>query len=214
MTGFSTTPDGKSSDFDFEPRPVFLDPGTIKSRLTLDMRLHLIETMKVSLDEHMGAVVSFKYEVGGVTYCKVSYFDDATNIVLSDDFLQSAYVVYDWEDMEISLAQFNSEEAEDDIHEIVRDVPGGSAATDIPRGYLGYDKAVQAAPTESPLGVPTITLTALSTASGSGSVDTTDTCSSPTLRQPNLVTVKAMERRASAEKSSINMPYFLLMDLA
>ncbi|KAG7409834.1 putative aspartic-type endopeptidase OPSB [Fusarium oxysporum f. sp. rapae] len=182
MTGFETTSDGKTSDLEFEPRPVLLDSGTIQSRLTLNMTLHLIETMKVSMDEKLGAVApcntssketldftaQVKSGVDGVAYCKVVYYEDATDIILGDDFLRCAYVVYDWANMEISLAQYHSEEAEDEILEIMRDVPGAStAATGVPRRYLKYDQFAESAGTAISRELPTVTVTPLSTVTGS-----------------------------------------------
>ncbi|KAG4255819.1 hypothetical protein FPRO03_04767 [Fusarium proliferatum] len=198
MTGFGTTSGDKTSDLEFKSRPVLLDSGTIQSRLSLNMTLHLIKTMKVSMDEKLGAVAPcntssketldftfgdltlnvplanclsitpVKSGVDGVAYCKVVYHEDSTSIVLGDDFLRGVYVVYDWGNMEISLAQYNSEEAEDDIHEIVRDVPGASAATDVPTMYLKYNQPAESAGTEIPTELPTITATPLITATGSG----------------------------------------------
>ncbi|KAH7151398.1 aspartic peptidase domain-containing protein [Fusarium sp. MPI-SDFR-AT-0072] len=197
MTGFGTTSDGKTSDLDFEPRPVLLDSGTIQIRLTLDMTLHLIKTMKVSMDKKLGAVApcntssketldftfgdlnldvplanflaraQVKSGVDGVAYCKVVYYEDATDIILGDDFLRSAYVVYDWANVEISLDQYNSEEAEDEILEIMRDVPGASTATGAPRRYLKYDQPAESAGTAIPTELPTVIVTPLSTATGS-----------------------------------------------
>ncbi|KAJ4112829.1 hypothetical protein NW760_004649 [Fusarium oxysporum] len=197
MTSFGTTFDGKTSDLDFEPRPVLLESGTVQSRLTLNMTLHLIKTMKISFDEKLGAVapcetssketldftfgdltikVSFanflgstnvKAGVDGVAYCQVVYYDDATNIMLDDDFLRGTCVFYGWANMEIPLAQYNSEEAEDDILEIIRDVPGASAATGVPRRYLKYDQPAESAGTAIPKELPTVTVTPISTATGS-----------------------------------------------
>ncbi|KAF4441017.1 aspartic-type endopeptidase OPSB [Fusarium acutatum] len=198
MTGFGTTSGGKTSELDFKARPVLLDSGTVQSRLSLNMTLHLIKTMKVSMDEKLGAVapcntssketldftfgdltlnvllanflakIPVKSGVDGVAYCKVVYYEDSTSIILGDDFPRGAYVVYDWGNMEISLAQYNSEEAEDDIHEIIRDVPGASAATGVPTMYLKFDQPAESAGTEVPTELPTITATPLSTATGSG----------------------------------------------
>ncbi|KAK2123640.1 aspartic peptidase domain-containing protein [Fusarium oxysporum II5] len=197
MTGFGTTSYGKTSDLDFEPRPVLLDSGTVQSRLTLNMTLHLIRTMKISIDEKLDAVApcetssketidftfgdltikmpfanflgstNVKAGVDGVAYCQVVYYDDTTNIMLGDDFLRGAYVVYGWANIETSLAQYNSEEAEDDIIEIIRDVPGASAATGVPRRYLKYDQPAESAGTAIPTELPTVTVTTLSTATGS-----------------------------------------------
>ncbi|EGU79858.1 hypothetical protein FOXB_09620 [Fusarium oxysporum f. sp. conglutinans Fo5176] len=197
MTSFGTTFDGKTSDLDFEPRPVLLESGTVQSRLTLNMTLHLIKTMKISFDEKLGAVapcetssketldftfgdltikVSFanflgstnvKAGVDGVAYCQVVYYDDATNIMLDDDFLRGTCVFYGWANMEIPLAQYKSEEAEDDILEIIRDVPGASAATGVPRRYLKYDQPAESAGTAIPKELPTVTVTPISTATGS-----------------------------------------------
>ncbi|CVK85964.1 related to YPS1-aspergillopepsin [Fusarium mangiferae] len=198
MTGFGTTSDGKTSELNFKARPVLLDSGTIQSRLSLNMTLHLIKTMKISMDEKLGAVAPcntsrketldftfgdltlsvplanflsptpVKSGVDGVAYCKVVYYEDSTSIVLGDDFLRGVYVVYDWGNMEISLAQYNPEKVEDDIHEIVRDVPGASTATGIPTMYLKYNQPAESAGTEIPTELPTITATHLSTATGSG----------------------------------------------
>ncbi|KAF5668339.1 aspartic-type endopeptidase OPSB [Fusarium circinatum] len=70
--------------------------------------------------------------------------------------------------MEISLVQYNSEEAEDDINEIVRDVPGASAATGVPTMYLKFDQPTGSAGTEVPTELPTITATPLNTATSPG----------------------------------------------
>ncbi|KAF4499591.1 aspartic-type endopeptidase OPSB [Fusarium agapanthi] len=198
LVGFGTTSDGKTSELDFKARLVLLDSGTIQSRPSLNMTLHLTTTMKVSMDEKLGAVAPcntgyketldftfgdlilnvplanflsttpVKSGVDGVAYCKVVYYEDSTNVVLGDDFLRGVYLVYDWGNMEISLAQYIPEEAEDDIHEIVRDVPDASAATGVPTIYLKYDQPAESAGTEVPTELPTITVTPLSTAIGSG----------------------------------------------
>ncbi|KAF5987609.1 aspergillopepsin [Fusarium bulbicola] len=109
-----------------------------------------------------------KNGVDGVAYCKAAYYEDSTSIILGDDFLRGAYVVYNWGNMEISLVQYNSEEAEDDINEIVRDVPGASAATGVPTIYLKFDQPAESAGTEVPTELPTITATPLNTATSSG----------------------------------------------
>ncbi|KAF5550753.1 aspartic ase 3 [Fusarium mexicanum] len=133
------------------------------------MTLYLMKTMKFSMDEKLGAVAPrdtssnetldftfgdltlnirlanflaktpVKSGVDGVAYCKVVYYEDSTSIILGDDFLRGASVVYDWGNMEISLAQYNSKGAEDDIYEIVRDGPGASAATGVLTMYLKFD---------------------------------------------------------------------------
>ncbi|KAF5594943.1 aspartic-type endopeptidase OPSB [Fusarium pseudocircinatum] len=176
MTGFGTTSDGKTSELDFKARPVLLDSGTIQSRLSLNMTMHLIKTMKLQGNTgfHVGdltlniplanflAKTPVKSGVDGVEYCKIVYYEDSTSIILAGDFLRGAYVVYDWGNMEISLAQYNPEEAEDDIHEIVRDVPGASFM------YLKFDQPAETQGTEIPTELPTVTATPLSTASGSG----------------------------------------------
>ncbi|KAF5667301.1 aspergillopepsin [Fusarium heterosporum] len=123
--------------------------------------------------------------VDGVSYCKVNYNEHATNIVLGDDFLQSAYVVYDYYNMEISLAKYNPDGGEDDIYEITRDVPGASPAEDIPLSFLGYDQPSMPDPTEVPSGVESIIATSLaatttaaptgSTSTGSATAAITDT---------------------------------------
>ncbi|KAF5565855.1 aspartic-type endopeptidase [Fusarium napiforme] len=108
ITGFRTASNGKTS-----------------STLSLDMTMHLIKTMLVSMDEHLGAVapcntscketldfmfgdltlniplanflakIPVKSGVDGVEYCKIVYYEDSTSIILADDFLRGAYVVYD-----------------------------------------------------------------------------------------------------------------------
>ncbi|EXK36451.1 hypothetical protein FOMG_09629 [Fusarium oxysporum f. sp. melonis 26406] len=161
------------------------------------MILHLIKTMKISIDEKLDAVArcetrsketldftfgdltikvpfanffgstNVKAGVDGVAYCQVVYYDDTTNIMLGDDFLRGAYVIYGWANMEISLAQYNSEEAEDDIIEFIRDVPGAFAATAVSRRYLKYDQPAESAGTAIPKELPTVTVTPISTATGS-----------------------------------------------
>ncbi|KAI3576138.1 aspartic peptidase domain-containing protein [Fusarium oxysporum f. sp. albedinis] len=150
MTGFGTTSDGKTSDLDFEPRPVLLDSGTVQMPFA-----------------NLFGSTNVKAGVDGVAYCQVVYYDDTTNIMLGDDFLRGAYVIYGWANMEISLAQYNSEEAEDDILEIIRDVPGAFAATGVPRRYLKYDQPAESAGTAIPKELPTFTVTPISTATGS-----------------------------------------------
>ncbi|KAF5637925.1 aspartic-type endopeptidase OPSB [Fusarium sp. NRRL 52700] len=103
MIGFRTTSDGKTSELDFKARPMLLDSGTVQSRLSLNMTMHLIKTMKVSIDEHLGAVtpcnissketldfmfgeltlnialanflakISVKGGVDGIEYCKIVF---------------------------------------------------------------------------------------------------------------------------------------------
>jgi hypothetical protein len=121
--------------------------------------------------------------VDGVRYCQVNYNANATNIVLGDDILKQAYVVYDYYNMEISIAKSVADGGEDDIHEIVRDVPGASPAMDVPMSLLGYDQSAMAEPTTKPEGVPFITVTSpkLTTAtafSDSMGTDSTVTTSS------------------------------------
>ncbi|KAF4998729.1 hypothetical protein FGRMN_3055 [Fusarium graminum] len=211
MEGFGTTSKGKSTKFDFEPRPVLLDSGTYLSVLTADMLLHVVEHLDVSLDEHHGAVapceggksnetLDFTFgeltfnvpfarfllemtpEIGvdGVSYCKVNYNEHATNIILGDDFLQSVYVVYDYYSMEISLAKYNPNGGEDDIHEIARDVPGASPAEDIPMSFLGYDQPSVPDPTEAPSGVESIALSSLATTTTAAPTGSTGTGSAAT----------------------------------
>ncbi|KAI7771420.1 hypothetical protein LZL87_010860 [Fusarium oxysporum] len=167
-------------NLEFEPRPVLLDSGTIQSRLTLNMTLHLIKTMKVSMDEKLGAVApcntsskeTLDFTFGDLGFERTTrkiprQSPNATDIILGDDFLRCAYV-YDWANMEISLAQYHSEEAEDEILEIMRDVPGAStAATGVPRRYLKYDQPAESAGTAISRELPTVTVTPLSTATGS-----------------------------------------------
>jgi hypothetical protein len=197
MTGFETTHNEESSELDFEPRPVLLDSGTPKSRLTLDMTMHLINTMNVSYYEKHGPAApcegssrntldftfgeltisvplsNFLWETSfvsdGLAYCKIRYDATATHIILGDDFLKGAYGVFDFANMEISLAARNPEDAEDDIHEIVREVPGASAATGVPGKYLGFDQPALSNPMAVPSGIPTVNETFLSTATEGGS---------------------------------------------
>ncbi|CAM9010217.1 unnamed protein product [Wickerhamomyces anomalus] len=56
----------------------------------------------------------------------VSLTDDI--IILGDIFLSSAYIVYDLEDQEISIAQANHS-SEEDIEPIVTSVPSATKAT-------------------------------------------------------------------------------------
>ncbi|KAH7259092.1 aspartic peptidase domain-containing protein [Fusarium redolens] len=197
MTGFATTYNEESSELDFEPRLVLLDSGTPKSRLTLDMTMHLINTMNVSYYEKHGPAApcegssrntldftfseltisvplsNFLWETSfvsdGLAYCKIRYDATATHIILGDDFLKGAYVVFDFANMEISLAARNPEDAEDDIHEIVREVPGASAATGVPGKYLGFDQPALSNPMAVPSGIPTVNENFLSTATEGGS---------------------------------------------
>ncbi|KAF5547609.1 aspartic-type endopeptidase OPSB [Fusarium phyllophilum] len=67
-----------------------------------------------------------------------------------------------------SLAQYNTEEAEDGIHEILRDVADASVATGVPTMYLKFDQPAESADTEVPTELPTNTATPLSTATRSG----------------------------------------------
>ncbi|KAF5252857.1 hypothetical protein FANTH_2181 [Fusarium anthophilum] len=145
MTGLRTTSDGKTSELDFKARPVLLDAGTIQSRLSLNMTLPLITTMKVSMDEKLDAVApcntssketldftfrdltlnvpsqtsSRQPQLRAVSTVWRAAKSSITKIplVLRDDFLRAVYVVYDWDNMEISLAQYNPEEAKDGIHD-------------------------------------------------------------------------------------------------
>ncbi|EXK81638.1 hypothetical protein FOQG_13931 [Fusarium oxysporum f. sp. raphani 54005] len=172
MTGFGTTSDGKTSDLDFEPRPISIDekldavaPCETSSKETLHFTFGDL-TIKVPFANFLGSN-NVKAGVDGVAYCQVVYYDDTTNIMLGDDFLRGAYVIYDWANMEISLSQYNSEEAKDYILEIIRDVPGASAATGVPRRYLKYDQPAESAGTAVPTELLTVTVTSLSTAAGS-----------------------------------------------
>ncbi|KNB14404.1 hypothetical protein FOXG_13268 [Fusarium oxysporum f. sp. lycopersici 4287] len=135
------------------------------SKETLDFTFGDL-TIKVPFANLFGST-NVKAGVDGVAYCQVVYYDDTTNIMLGDDFLRGAYVIYGWANMEISLAQYNSEEAEDDILEIIRDVPGAFAATGVPGRYLKYDQPAESAGTAIPKELPTVTVTPISTATGS-----------------------------------------------
>ncbi|RKL52079.1 hypothetical protein BFJ70_g795 [Fusarium oxysporum] len=135
------------------------------SKETLDFTFGDL-TIKVPSANFLGST-NVKTGVDGVAYCQVVYYDDTTNIMLGDDFLRGAYVIYGWANMEISLAQYNSEEAEDDILEIIQDAPGASAATGVPRRYLKYDQPAESAGTAVPTELLTVTVTSLSTAAGS-----------------------------------------------
>ncbi|ENH63626.1 Putative aspartic-type endopeptidase OPSB [Fusarium oxysporum f. sp. cubense race 1] len=140
-------------------------PCETSSKETLDFTFGDL-TIKVSFANFLGST-NVKAGVDGVAYCQVVYYDDATNIMLDDDFLRGTCVFYGWANMEIPLAQYNSEEAEDDILEIIRDVPGASAATGVPRRYLKYDQPAESAGTAIPKELPTVTVTPISTATGS-----------------------------------------------
>ncbi|EWY82291.1 hypothetical protein FOYG_14401 [Fusarium oxysporum NRRL 32931] len=95
----------------------------------------------VNKAKYIGPLVSYPVAFDNrIRFHQLVYYDDTTNIMLGDDFLRGAYITYGWANMEISLAQYNSEEAEDDILEIIQDVPGASAATGVPRRYLKYDQ--------------------------------------------------------------------------
>ncbi|KAF5572184.1 aspartic-type endopeptidase OPSB [Fusarium pseudoanthophilum] len=141
----------------------FLFGGVNKAKYTGSSDL----TLNIPLANFLGET-PVKSGVDGVEYCKIVYYEASTSIILADDILRGAYVIYDWGNMEISLAQYNSEEAEDDIHEILRDVPGVSFATDVPTMYLKFDQPAETEGPEIPTELPTITATPLSTATGSG----------------------------------------------
>ncbi|KAG8670497.1 hypothetical protein FPOAC2_09856 [Fusarium poae] len=192
LEGFGTTNDGNSTSIDFYPRPVLLDSGTVMSRLTQDMALHVMTTLDGVITKEYGAMVpcdkDHKYtldftfgeltinvplayfltklsdDVGfdGVSYCKVFYDPKATDIILGDDFLKGAYVVYDYENLEISLAQYNPKGGKDDIHEIVRNVPGATQAKNIPMKFDQYEGTEMGDPTSAPSEIKTVSMTVIS----------------------------------------------------
>jgi hypothetical protein len=63
----------------------------------------------------------------------------ASTPVLGDTFLRSAYVVYDMERDQISLAQTNFNSSSDDILEIEADAPGVPGATEVPNPVTSVD---------------------------------------------------------------------------
>ncbi|KAL4727958.1 hypothetical protein ACLX1H_004660 [Fusarium chlamydosporum] len=200
MEGFSTTNNGKTTKLDFAPRAALLDTGTIKSRLTLDMTLHMVEHLPFVGDVVNGAVIpcdisdkhtvdftfgdltlkaplkdfltDFVGDLGldGVPYCPIFYDPKATQIILGDDFLRSAYIVLDNENREVSLAAYNPDGGEDDIYEIAKGVPGAAAAKNIPMQFEGYNGVANGDPTSAPFSMSTVTITVLSgtTASATG----------------------------------------------
>ncbi|KAF5236258.1 hypothetical protein FAUST_6606 [Fusarium austroamericanum] len=201
MEGFGTTNDGNSTTIEFYPRSVLLDTGTIKSRLTEDMALHVLATLGGVISETYGAMVPCeenpKYTldftfgeltinvplahftsksnnavgIDGASYCSLFYDPKATNIILGDDFLKGAYVVFDHENMEISLAQYNPDGGKDDIHEIVKNVPGASNAKNIPMKFDQFDGTAMGDPTSVPAGLKTVSMTILSSGTASASVN-------------------------------------------
>ncbi|RGP78828.1 hypothetical protein FLONG3_3027 [Fusarium longipes] len=196
LEGFGTTNDGNSTSIDFTPRSVLLDSGTVKSRLTQEMVLHILKALDGVIAESYGAVVPcdlgskytldftfgeltisvpldnfsyrFKYDIGidGVSYCRILYKPEATTIILGDDFLRGAYVVYDYENMEISLAQYKSDGGKDDIHEIIKSVPGASKTNNIPMEFEAYYGSEMGNPTSAPEGIKIATLTVISSGTG------------------------------------------------
>lgn len=197
MEGFSTTNNGKTTKLDFAPRAALLDTGTIKSRLTLDMTLHMVEHLPFVGDVVNGAVIpcdisdkhtvdftfgdltlkaplknfltDFVGDLGldGIPYCPIFYDPKATQIVLGDDFLRSAYIVFDNENREVSLAAYNPDGGEDDIYEIAEGVPGAAAAKNIPMQFEGYNGVANGDPTSAPFSMSTVTITVLSGATAS-----------------------------------------------
>lgn len=168
MTGLGTTTSGKSDKMDFNARPVLLDSGAEGSDLTAEMVAYIAEKTNMVLDavnqvpaapcDAGDTTVDFSFGeltlkvplkdlihpykkpfgLDGVEYCSMSFTQGVSHIILGDDFLRHAYVVYDYRNEAISLAKLKTDGGRDDIVEIVDDVPGAKAATVTPTAFEDY----------------------------------------------------------------------------
>ncbi|KAI8388985.1 related to Aspartic proteinase 3 [Nakaseomyces glabratus] len=149
--------------------PALLDSGTTVSYLPIDLHSLVAKQLKGTVDPQTGfiklkncpakndntqlvfnfggAFISIKYnefiEKSDDDNCYVTFMPQAEpGILLGDNFLRNAYIVYDLEDMEISIAQANFNGGAENIEAIVKNVPsavkapGYSASfTEFPSSY-------------------------------------------------------------------------------
>ncbi|GKU07608.1 aspartic-type endopeptidase opsb [Fusarium langsethiae] len=87
-------------------------------------------------------------------------------MILGDIFLRGAYMVYDYENLEISLAQY-SDGGKGDIHGIVKNVPGATQAENIPMKIDQYKGTEMGNPTSAPVEIKTVSVTFLSSGTAS-----------------------------------------------
>ncbi|RGP69580.1 hypothetical protein FSPOR_4684 [Fusarium sporotrichioides] len=128
-------------------------------------------TINVPLEYFWSNTVPNEVGVDDVSYCTIFYDSEATDIILGDIFLRGAYMVYDYENLEISLAQYN-DGGKGDIHEIVRNVPGATQADNIPMKFDQYKGTEMGNPTSAPVEIKTVSVTVLS--NGTASVTAID----------------------------------------
>ncbi|KAJ4138544.1 hypothetical protein NW768_002386 [Fusarium equiseti] len=101
------------------------------------------------------------WALDGVPYCLLNYNPDATLLLLGDDFLQGTYLVYDYENMEISMAEYNPDGGKDDIHEIIKKVPSAEKLKDVPMSFEVWDGTAFGDPTSVPTHLTRATVTLL-----------------------------------------------------
>ena len=64
--------------------------------------------------------------VDGQSYCLMAYTQGSDQIILGDDFLRSVYLVYDFNNYEISMANINTDGGDSEIYEIGNTVLGAA----------------------------------------------------------------------------------------
>ncbi|ODV94348.1 hypothetical protein PACTADRAFT_86535 [Pachysolen tannophilus NRRL Y-2460] len=97
-------------------------------------------TIKVPITDLLIEVLSF----GSTAYCAVGTLPSGdNNYILGDSFLKSAYVVYDLEEFQISLAQFNKnfQPGIENIETIESSVPLATLATDYSNTWSKTDNS-------------------------------------------------------------------------
>ncbi|KAI0463275.1 hypothetical protein LJB42_003296 [Komagataella kurtzmanii] len=84
-------------------------------------------TVEVSLYDLQ---IATYYTGGSATQCLIGIFSSGSDeFVLGDTFLRSAYVVYDLDGLEVSLAQANFNETDSDVEAITSSVPSATRAS-------------------------------------------------------------------------------------
>ena len=129
-------------------------------------------TIKIPFSEFM-VPTNVPVGIDDKPYCLLVYHEGMDNIILGDDFLRSAYIVYDYENLEISLANVNTDGGNSDIQEISpTSVPGAAPAQKTPGSFAGEFGKANPAITEIPNEIPFVTVTELpASATETGSSD-------------------------------------------
>ncbi|RBR09342.1 uncharacterized protein FIESC28_09950 [Fusarium coffeatum] len=134
-------------------------PCNVSEKYTVDFTFGEL-TFKIPLKDFIIRPTQ-DYGLDGVPYCSLNFNPDATLLLLGDDFLRATYLVYDYETMEISMAQYNPDGGKDDIHEIVKNVPGAEKLKDVPMKFDVWDGTAFGDPTTAPTYVTAATMTLL-----------------------------------------------------